>query len=67
MSTHTVEVHVEDRSPEVLAALENAVRRAAYAMGEQAATYAADNLTRQGAVDTGHLRDSIDYMVKEGD
>lgn len=67
MSTHTVEVHVEDRSPEVLAALENAIRRAAYAMGAQAATYAADNLERQDAVDTGRLKNSITYMVKEGD
>lgn len=65
MSTHTVEFHIEDRSPEVLAALDNAVRRAAYAMGAQAATYAADNLERQGAVDTGRLKNSITYMVKE--
>lgn len=65
MSAHTVEVHVEDSSPEVLAALENAIRRAAYAMGAQAATYAADNLERQGAVDTGRLKNSITYMVKE--
>lgn len=58
-----ITVHVEDHSPEVLAALENAVQRAAMAIGEKAVTYAKDNITRQGAVDTGRLRNSITYEV----
>lgn len=58
-------VHIEDNSPEVLAALDNAIQRAAMAIGEKAATYAKDNITAQGAVDTGRLRNSITYQVKE--
>lgn len=65
MSTHTVNVHVEDHSPEVLAALENAISRAAMAIGETAVKYAKDNITAQGAVDTGNLRDNITYIVQE--
>ncbi len=62
---HTITVHIEDHSDEVLSALENALDRAAMAIGEQAAAYAKDNLTRQGAVDTGRLRNSVTYEVKE--
>lgn len=58
-------VHIEDNSPEVLAALQNAVERAAMSIGEKAVTHAKDNLTRQKAVDTGRLRNSITYMVRE--
>lgn len=60
-----ITVHIEDHSPEVLAAFRNAVYRAAMAIGEKAATYAKDNITAQGAVDTGRLRNSITYQVKE--
>ena len=60
-----ITVHIEDHSPEVLAALNNAVKRAGMAMGEKAVTYAKDNLTAQHAVDTGRLRNSITYQVKE--
>ncbi len=62
---HTITVHIEDHSEEVLSALENALERAAMAIGEQAVTYAKDNLTRQNAVDTGRLRNSVTYEVKE--
>ena len=58
-------IHLEDHSPEVLAAVQNAVERAAMAIGEKAVTYAKDNIERQGAVDTGRLRNSITYMVRE--
>lgn len=58
-------VRLDDHSPEVLAALENAVERAAKAMGGKSAAHAQDNLTRLGAVDTGRLRGSIEYMVRE--
>lgn len=57
-------VHVDDFSQEVLDALKNAVERGAMAIGEAAVAHAADNITRQKAVDTGRLRDSIAYMVK---
>ena len=60
-----ITVHIEDHSPEVLAALDNAVKRSAMAMGEKAVTYAKENITAQKAVDTGRLRNSITYQVKE--
>lgn len=59
----TVTVHIEDNSREVIDAMNNAIQRAAMAIGEQAATYSKDNLTEQGAVDTGRLRNSITYSV----
>lgn len=62
-----ITVHIEDHSQEVLAALDNAIQRAAMAIGEKAVTYAKDNITAQGAVDTGRLRNSITYsVVNEG-
>ena len=60
-----ITVHIDDHSPEVLAALKNAVERGAMAIGEKAVTHAKDNITAQGAVDTGRLRNSITYMVQE--
>lgn len=59
----TITVHIDDNSPEVLDALDNAVQRWAMAVGEKASTYAKYNITRQGAVDTLRLRDSITYEV----
>lgn len=63
--SNTITVTIDDHSDEVLAALENAIERGAMAIGEKAVTYAKDNLTRQNAVDTGRLRNSITYAVKE--
>lgn len=60
-----ITVHIEDHSAEVLEALRNAIERGAMAIGEKAVTYAKDNITAQGAVDTGRLRNSITYMVRE--
>lgn len=60
-----INVHIEDNSQEVLDALENAIHRWAMAVGEKGSTYAKDNLTDQGAVDTGRLRNSITYEVIE--
>lgn len=60
-----ITVHIEDRSQEVLAALDNAIQRAAMAIGEKAVTYAKDNITAQGAVDTGRLRNSITHFVTD--
>lgn len=61
----TITVHIDDHSSEVLAAMRNAVERAAMAIGERAVAHAKDNITAQGAVDTGRLRNSITYMVQE--
>jgi flavin-binding protein dodecin len=60
-----IKVTITDNSKEVLEALQNAIQRAAEAIGEAAVTHAKDNITEQGAVDTGRLRNSITYMVKE--
>ena len=63
--SNTITVTIDDHSDEVLAALKNAVERGAMAIGEKAVTHAKDNITRQNAVDTGRLRNSITYAVKE--
>lgn len=60
-------VHVDDHSPEVLEALQNAVERGLMAIGEKAEAYAKDNITAQGAVDTGRLRNSITYALQGHD
>lgn len=59
-----ITVHIDDHSPEVLEALRNAIERGAMAIGEKAVTYAKDNITAQGAVDTGRLRNSITYALE---
>lgn len=63
--SNTITVTIDDHSDEVLAALKNAIERGAMAIGEKAVTHAKDNLTRQNAVDTGRLRNSITYAVKK--
>lgn len=65
MNIKTITVKIEDHSPEVLEAMQNAVLRGAMAIGETAVKHAKDNITAQGAVDTGRLRNSITYMVQE--
>lgn len=57
-----ITVEFEDNSPEVLKALENAVKRGLEAVGEKAVGYAQDKCP----VDTGRLRGSISYAV-DGD
>lgn len=59
-----ITVHIDDRSEEVLEALQNAIERGLMAIGEQAETYAKDNIEAQGAVDTGRLKNSITYAMK---
>lgn len=61
----TITVHIEDNSQEVLDALRNAIERGAMAIGEKAVTYAKQNIEEQHAVDTGRLKNSITYMVKD--
>lgn len=60
-----ITVHIEDHSSEVLVALHNAIIRGGEAIGETAVGYAQNNLTDQGAVDTGRLRNSLKYEVVE--
>ena len=66
-SSHGIEVEFDDNSKEVLRALENAVQRGLEAIGETAERYAKEEITRQGAVDTGALRNSINYQVRGDD
>lgn len=64
-SSHGIEVEFDDNSEAVLSALRNAVERGLMAIGETAVTYAKKSLTEQKAVDTGRLRNSINYLVRD--
>lgn len=65
--SNKIVVHVEDHSPEVLAALRNAIERGLAAVGEKVVTHAKDNIESQRAVDTGRLRNSITYATQGTD
>lgn len=65
MSNITIKIEIEDHSPEVLAALQNAIDRALAAIGEEAETYAKETITQSGRVGTSNLLNSINH--KEGD
>lgn len=67
MRLQDITVHIEDHSREVMEAFQNAVERGLMAIGEKADTYAKDNITAQGAVDTGRLRNSITYAMEGHD
>lgn len=54
-----------DNSPEVRRALEAAMARGLEVIGMVAETHAKKAITRQRAVDTGRLRNSITYAVKK--
>lgn len=54
-----------DNSPEVRRALEKALELGLETIGKVAETHAKEAITRQGAVDTGRLRNSITYAVKK--
>lgn len=64
-STHGFEYTFEDNSGEIMAAFQNALERGLMAIGETAVTHAKKSLTDQKAVDTGRLRNSINYAVKD--
>lgn len=64
-SSHGIEVRFDDNSEAVLNALRNAVERGLMGIGETAVTYAKKSLTEQKAVDTGRLRNSINYLVRD--
>ena len=63
--SNTITVKVDDDSEEVLATLKVAIERGAIAIGETAVKHAKDKITEQKAVDTGRLRNSITYQVKD--
>lgn len=65
MSNITIKIEIEDHSPEVLAALQNAIDRALAAIGEEAETYAKETITQSERVGTGNLLNNINH--KEGD
>lgn len=54
---------MDDYSQEALEALHNAIERGLMAIGEKAVTHAKDNITAQGVVKTGRLRNSITYAL----
>lgn len=58
-----MKVEFHDNSQEVLSALESAVERALEKCGITAESIAKANITKQKAVDTGNLRNSITHKV----
>lgn len=64
-SSNGIDIDLKDNSEEVLKALENAIERGLEAIGATAERYAKEEITRQGAVDTGALRNSINYQVND--
>ncbi len=62
-----VSISVEDKSPEVLAALENAALRWLNSAGMIVTEHAADNLRKNGSVDTGRLLNSLKHTVVDAE
>ena len=60
-----IDVEIADHSPEVLAALKNAVARALHAIGEEAETYAKQVVIEEQRVDTGNMLNSISHREGE--
>lgn len=60
-----IEVEIHDYSPEVIAALKNAIKRGLYAIGEEAVSNAQHYVTQEHRIDTGNMRRSIAH--NEGD
>lgn len=56
-----IKIEITDNSPEVLAALKNAIGRALWAVGAAAEGHAKEN----APVDTGRLRNSITHQEEE--
>ena len=63
--TKTVKIKITDYSDEILEQLEENIKKALKTCGQKARDFAVDNLTRNGSVDTGLLRNSIDYAVNK--
>lgn len=58
-----IKIKLDDHSPEVIAAVKNAVDRGLASIGEEAGGYAKDIIIDAGRVDTGNMKNSIDYRV----
>lgn len=58
------DVTITDNSGEVLDAMTEAIEASLEAIGQQGASYAKQNLTEAGRVDTGALRNSISHQVE---
>lgn len=67
LTTHGITVQFDDNSPEILAALQNAIERGLGAIGTVAVKYAVQNIVEQDAVDTGELKTRINYQVDDED
>lgn len=61
------EIRVVDNSAEVKQAFEDAIARALETCGLTAVAYAVENITKNGSVDTGNLRNSISKRVDMGE
>ena len=55
-----MDIKLDDHSPEVIAAVENAISRGLDAIGEHAVGHAKDIILAAGRVDTGRMLNSID-------
>ena len=58
-----MKVDYKDNSKQILSALEKGKRNALTAIGSSAETHTKDNITDDGLVDTGRLRNSITYAT----
>lgn len=62
-----IEVSLTDNSDEILNALEEQVEAALEAVGNQAVSYAKQNIASAGRVNTGALQNSISHLVMDKD
>ena len=60
-----IKITIEDHSEEVLKALENAIKRGLFAVGEEAETFAKENVAKAKRVDTGIMMNSINHREGE--
>ncbi len=62
-----IEIKLDDHSDKVMQALKNYSEAALEAVGNQAVSYAKQNITEARRVDTGTLRNSINHKVVESE
>lgn len=61
------DIHIDDNSDLVLRALRDQMSDVLDEIGREAKDAAVDRIVKDGLVDTGDLRDSIDYKVDESE
>lgn len=61
----SVDIKITDNSDELLKAVRDQAEAALEAVGNQAVTYAKQNITSAGRVDTGALRNSMNHLVDD--